>query len=116
MGRGGSDLTATVIGSAAGVDEIQVIPIQLILSCLIVETLFLNLQSLLCRLYINLRIRMPYIFYFSIKLCFTSTLSKTQNCRISNDEKLKLIYCLYVRAYICVRVTGVEGRRRHHDS
>jgi hypothetical protein len=47
MGRGGSDLTATVIGSAAGVDEIQVTPIQLIISCLIVETIFFNLQSLL---------------------------------------------------------------------
>ena len=98
MGRGGSDLTATVIGSAAGVDEIQVIPIQLILSCLIVETLFLNLQSLLCRLYINLQIGTPNIFYFSSKLC----LSKTPLCRISNDEILKLIYCLY-NVHVCVR-------------
>jgi hypothetical protein len=45
MGRGGSDLTATVIGSAAGVDEIQVITIQLILHCLAGETVFFNSQS-----------------------------------------------------------------------
>ena len=78
MGRGGSDLTATVIGSAAGVDEIQVIPIQLILSCLIVETFFLNMQPLLCRSYINLRIGTPNIFDISIKLSSTSTPSKTR--------------------------------------
>lgn len=71
MGRGGSDLTATVIGSAAGVDEIQVTPTQVILPCLSAETSVFCLQSLLCRLCVNTRTVVFSIPCSNVNSCFT---------------------------------------------